>query len=312
MARETFLNKLAKTDFGKIICINLFRSLRVGTLSEDVVRKFLDDCVASNAKAVATFPSESTEEIALRVATDWTVRAALVFNYRFQSPACASEPAQFATILPVDIFTRNATSAKHVTYSSRRISSEPEFNATLKIWLKDRATWEFGKDRMYFWMARPIDNSVIDPSRLNRGLCQYHCEVFGLCHLGSHQRLVRALIPAKLTEPQFPLFRPTALDGIDNPAFRASTDIENTAPPSGPGTALDLLLVNNTLGCVDGQNEWLCKPLQVEATSVIWEFLGPPADAPCSADLNFHERVRKQIEIASPLAHALDRLKNMK
>ena len=311
MPRTAFLDTLALTDFGKIVCINLFRSLRVGTLTDSVVQEFLDACVTSNATHAAASPSDPASEIALRVVTDWWARAALVTSSRYKSPPGAPEPVQFATILPVDFFTRNASSAKHVTYSGRKISLESEFNATLKTWLADGATWHFGKDRLYFWMARPIDYSSVDPARLNKGLCQYQWEVFGLCHLGNHQRLVRALIPARLAESKFPLLRPNALDGIDNPAFRASTDSEAAAPPSQPGTALDLLLVGSAASNVDGQNEWLCDPLLVDATSVAWEFLGPPVDAQCNADLAFHQKVRTQIELSTPLADALTKLKNL-
>ncbi len=311
MSCAAFLDTLAFTEFGKIVCINLYRSLSLGTLTNEVVRDFLDACVSTHTAEIAASPSEPTTEIAIRVATTWTVRSSLVAGHRYKSPTCAQEPAQFATIIPVDVFTRNASSAKHVTYSKRKISSESEFNATLQVWLSDGANWEFGKDRMYFWVARPIDFSKVEGSRLANGMCQYQWEAFGLCHLGNHQRLVRALIPAKLAEPRFPLFRPTALDGIDNPAFRACTDSE-TAPPCGPGTALDLLLVvSSPSGNVDGQNEWLCDPLVVDATSVAWEFLGPPLDTQCSADPNFHKKVREQMEIKTSLAAALTMLKSL-
>ena len=87
--------------------------------------------------------------------------------------------------------------------------------------------------------------------------------------------------------------------------------MEVAAPPSGPGTALDLLLVGTATGSVDGQNEWLCDPLLVDATSVAWEFLGPPVDAQCNADPAFHLTVRTQIEASTPLADALAKLKSL-
>ena len=58
MTRAAFLDTLAGTDFGRIVCVNLFRSLRVGTLNDDVVRDFLDACVAANATEVAASPSD--------------------------------------------------------------------------------------------------------------------------------------------------------------------------------------------------------------------------------------------------------------
>src|SRR4051812_18043255 len=124
MSRTDFLDTLCLSDFGKIICVNLYRSLRVGTITESVIKAFLDACVASHMANVAAHPSDPSEDIAFRVATDWSVRENFVKSNIFPTPLSTNDPIQFATVLPVEVFTKHASSSKHVTYSHRKIANE--------------------------------------------------------------------------------------------------------------------------------------------------------------------------------------------
>jgi hypothetical protein len=318
MTRSEFLDILCLSDFGKIICVNLYRSLLVGTVSDRVVKEFLDNCVAEFEIQLPANPADAPKTIALGVATDWEVREKLVNSNLFPTPPSAKEPIQFSTVLPMHVFTGNASSAKHITYSARLITDESDFNALLKEWLDDKATWEFGLDRSFFWLQRPVNSASMPDNRRVSGNAQYHCEVFGLCHHGekrpdgSPNMLVRALVPAELTPGMSSLYRPTALDGLDNSAFRAATDSEVSAPPAQPGTTLDMWLVRAMAPVVDGQHEWLCSPLKLSATSVVWEMLGTPIGNACNDDELFHAQVLKQMEICTPTSTALSKLKGIK
>ena len=408
MSRTDFLNTLCLTDFGKIICINLYRSLRLGTLTAVAVQNFMDACIA---KYLAHFPVATgdppkvdfpkDENVALHVAVQWGTRSAIVDGNLFQSPPSTKDPIQYAVILPIDTVTRDASSARVATYSARKVRNQSEFDALIKEWLLDDPIFPFGLGKKYFWLARPVDSASTDFARLSKGLAQFHLETLGLCHFGNTHTLARALMPAKITVGVSPLLRPTALDGIDNPAFRAAADSEKASPPKQPGltpgclrsrytfwdiqvpkthsifdnflcpdrpasvatpdslvgepsvttpangltacrdalcigpplvagfpippptpaprprptpigdyqpslrspwlAAMDLHLIRSNAPTVDGQHEWLCNPLTIAATSVVWEFLGIPAETPCKFETSFHAQVLKQFEKSTPL-----------
>ncbi|MBY0579697.1 MAG: hypothetical protein K2P57_11705 [Burkholderiales bacterium] len=304
MSRTDFLNILCLTDFGKIICINLYRSVRLGTLAADTVKDFLDACTSKYLAHFASSVGDLPKEVALNVATYWNTRSILVAGNMFTSPPSTQDPIQYATILSVDAVTRNASSAKAATYSAWKVRNQPDFDVLIKEWLRGGAMWTFGLGKDYFWLARPVDFSSIHPARLAKGLAQYHLETLGLCHFGNKNSLVRALVPAALTVHVSPLLRPTALDGIDNPAFRAAADSEVAPPAAHPGSTIDLELVRSNAPTADGQHEWLGKPLAILATSVVWEFLGVPVDATCNEDSSFHAQVLQQFEKNTPLSSA--------
>lgn len=304
MSRIDFLNTLCLTDFGKIICINLYRSARLGTLAADTVKDFLDVCSAKYLAKIATPAIDPPEDVALLVAMQWDSRSALVGGNLFTSPPTTHDPIQYAVILPIDTVTRDASSAKVATYSARKVRNQPEFDALIKEWLLDAAMWAFGLGKKYFWLARPANFASTPPARLSKGLAQYHLETLGLCHFGDKDSLVRVLVPAALTVGVSPLLRPTALDGIDNPAFRAAADFEVAPPAAQPGSTIDLELVRSNAPTVDGQHEWLREPLTIPATSVVWEFLGVPAETPCKFEASFHAQVLQQYEKSTPLSVA--------
>lgn len=304
MSRTDFLNTLCLTDFGKIICINLYRSARLGTLTAGTVKDFLDACISKYLAHFASSVGDPPKKVALNVATYWNTRSILVAGNMFPSPPSTQDPIQFASILPVDAVTRNASSAKAATYSAWKVRNQTDFDVLIKEWLRDAAIWKFGLGKDYFWLARPVDFSSIPSSRLAKGLAQYHLETLGLCHFGKKNSLVRVLVPAALTVGVSPLLRPTALDGIDNPAFRAAADSEVTPPAAQPGSTIDLELVRSNAPTVDGQHEWLGKPLNIPATSVAWEFLGVPDEATCKNKTSFHAQVLQQLEKSTPLSSA--------
>jgi len=303
MSRTDFLNTLCLTDFGKIICINLYRSARLGTLKPDAVKDFLDACITKYLANITPSAIDPPEEVALLVAMRWDTRAALIGRNLYSSLPSTRDPIQYAVILPIDTVTRDASSSKAATYSDRKVRNQPEFDALIKEWLLDGAMWSFGLGKKYFWLARPADFASTPPARLSKGLAQYHLETLGLCHFGNKDGLVRALVPALAVGPS-PLLRPTALDGIDNPAFRAAAVFE-VAPPAGqPGSTIDLGLVRSNAPTVDGQDEWLREPLTIRATLVVWEFLGVPAETCCKFDASFHAQVLHQYEKSTQLSDA--------
>ncbi len=304
MLPKDFLDILCLSDFGKIICINLYRSARIATLSNSVVRDFLDSCVAEYQKRYGRTLSDPPKVVALGVATEWEVRSKLVADNLCPSPPGCPDPAQYAVIVPVDRVLKNAASTAPLTYVPRRISKQTDFDVLLTEWLKLRETWTLGFPKDYFWLARPVDHSRIEPQRLVKGLAQFHIENLGLCHFGKKHTLVRVLVPASMTGGKVQLCRPTALDGVANPAFRAATDTEVNAPSTQPGTTIDLRRVRSRARTIDGQNEWLCESMTVAATELFWEFLGEPVDDACIDDENLHSQVLKNLQKTTPLGDA--------
>jgi hypothetical protein len=301
--REEFIRLLGESSFGKIICINLFRSARLKTLNDNPIRDFLDKCVAQHGGQMLINPTETPSKMALIVATQWTTRSSLVSTNEFPSPASTIEPIQFATVINCEEVERSAAAIKVATFGPRKLTTQSEFHSVIKEWVKCGDTWTFGKGRNYFWLARPVDSSQMTDSRNAHGFARFHRDTLGLCHYGKVHRLVRVLIPASLAISTMPLLRPTAFDGIDNPAFLAATDKEIFAPASQPGTTLDLHFRSDPASIL-GQHEWLSKPLTVAAGAVVWDFLGSPGDSALSADPIFHKDVLSMLSRETPIEHA--------
>lgn len=301
--RQKFIRTLMSTDFGKIICINLFRSARIQTLGSDSIRDFLDNCVTQYQANVRSRPSEEPSKLALTVATQWTTRSVMVAANEYTSPASTIEPTQFATVIDCAAVEHCAAAARVLTFSRRKLANQTEFDSVIKEWVVGDDSWTFGEGRNYFWMAKPVDSSKIPGERNAQGAARFHRDKLGLCHYGKKFRLVRVLIPATLAKTSAALLRPTAFDGIDNPAFLAASDAERAGPPTQPGTTLDLhfrIDITATLG----QDEWLSKPLTVAAGAVIWDFLGAPADDALNEDPDFHRAVVSILSATTPTKDA--------
>lgn len=297
MNLDDFLDALCDSDLGKIICINLYRSLKVGTLTSTAVKEFLTLC-ATDFYNLSVTSSTNKADLALQVATKWTNRSALISKYKFAYPG-TDRPAQFTTILPVEKITASAPAARHVTYGSRKISKQFELEALLEEWMSSSSpNFDFGKGKAYFWVARMIDTSLTDVARLPDGFAQICRDTLGLCHLGNSNTLVRAIIPAAHLTSYGALLRPTAFDGLDNPAFMSALPSEMNPPPLQPGTTLNLHFRADR-SKYSGQNEWLCPPVTLPAAQVVWDFLGAPKEAAIAEDKNFHAQVRELYELTT-------------
>lgn len=294
MSRTQFLDALKKSWFGGIVCINLYRSTWIETLSQSAVGEYLDRCSLKYLDDLALYPSDPEPEVALRVAISWDTRGPSAACNSFPSPAPDGDPIQFSIVLPVVALWRSASSARCATYAKRRVADGGEFDAVLREWRADGAEWSFGKDRDYFWVASQPDFASLGIKGPSRGLAQCYVDVFGLCHYGRGDALMRAVVPAELVGTAGPLFRPTGFDGLDNPAYRAKSDSENRPPPAQPGITSDISLIRSGAFPAEGQHEWLCKPMTVVATKIAWEFLGQPSEDKCIEDKTFHKQVVKQ------------------
>ena len=311
MLATDFIDALGGTAFGGIICVNLYRSIQVGTIPPASVKTFVAECLSAwRAAPPPTTPVEE-QDLALRCAKDWGARAASSRANRFAIPASSVHANQLATIVHYKTLVANARHAAHRTYAPRRSCTFDDLNALVKEWKDDGAVWQFGSGRDFFWVAPTTDWASIDWTKYRHGTAQYFRDFLGLSHWGRNDSLVRISLPSSIAPVALTFFRPTAYDGCDNPAFFASPDNETLASRFPHGRTADLAEVRAAATRIDGSIEWICSPMHIGAERLIWEYLGNPKLAECLSETSFHDEMLVALTRATPLWMVLPFLKKL-
>lgn len=311
MKPDQFLDTLSHTAFGSVILINMYRSVQVGTLSDKAIKGFIDDCLSTfNAHTPVPTSKAELSDLALRSAKDWTTRAASSRANRYPVASTDVDASQFGTVIHYKTLVANARSSTHKTYAKRRATSANGLNALVAEWQKDGATWILGNGRDFFWIALPIDWSNVPGARLSQGVAQIYRDILGLCHWGKNDTLVRIIIPSDFAKGLTQIFRPTAFDGLDNPAFRAGRDGETNANADFHGQTVDIHKVTHRDATVDGVGEWICAPAGLPAANLFWEYLGVPDEPKCCNTRAFHKAMSVALGRATPMSAVLPFLKS--
>jgi hypothetical protein len=309
MTPPEFLDALSMTSFGSVTCINLYRSISAGTIPSTSVPSFVTDCLVAWNAAAPPASSAETHDLALRCVKDWGARASSSKNHRYAIAASTVKASQLSTVINYKTLVSNARRAVHRTYSARRHCSADDLNAVIAEWTTDTVHWTFGKDRDFFWLSPIIDLSMFPSSRLSSGIAQIYRDFLGLCHWGAHDYLIRVAIPASTPPSALTWFRPSAFDGLDNPAFRAACDGETKMTALPHGRTADIAHVQAHATNIDGAIEWICMPLELRADSVVWDYLGRPKLPQCSTEVDFHDSMLAALAITTPMNVVLPFLK---
>lgn len=277
------------------------------------VAEFVTECLA----VIGGLPPPATPaeeaDMAQRTSKDWSTRESVSRKYRHPVLLTTTSIAQFATVINYKsmIVNSGGRAAAHLAFAPRNHGSAGDVQAVVAIWQKNGETWELGKGRDFFWIAPVIDFSTIAPARLSDGLGQVYRDVLGLCHWGAADTLLRIGIPASVATALLSANRPTAFDGLDNPAFRGARDGEVGVTAALSGLTVDVFKVDMRDPNIDGAPEWIAAPIAVSTGQLFWEYLGIPKMPECSSKASFHDAMLMALESTTPITRVLPELKSL-
>jgi len=297
MTRNEFLDALCATNskLALIALNNLCRGLKLRLIPKSSFQQFLDECVAILDTELPTVDDTDKPEALVRCLRRFTSRASVMRGCaRLALEACEVIPV--ITVLRTREFFYEEPQRTHEIYETRKgkIDSPEELRSALANWSSSRPSWHFGKDRDFFWVAplgdlpppfdQPQASGYVDPLA-----AQSHRDQLGLSHYGrSDGPLLRAIISPDDGQAALTFYRPTAYDGLDNPAFRAACDDETLETTPAHGRTVVLPAVKSRLQNVDGTREWICPSQEVPWEYIAFDFLGELDDSPCAEDERFH------------------------
>jgi hypothetical protein len=313
LAPQDFLDALARTSFGSVILINLYRSTKAGTIPDSSIAEFAADCLSTLAGSPAPKTPVEEADLALASAKEWDSRESASRKYRNPASLSGSGVAQFATVISYKSLIENSAgrSAAHLAFAPRDHGLAGDVEAIVVQWQKWGETWTLGKGRDFFWIAPVLDVSTLNASRLSDGLAQVYRDVLGLSHWGTANTLLRIGIPSGVAESMLVPRRPTAFDGLDNPAFRGACDGEVGAHPLASGFTVDIYKVDTHVPNIDGAREWISAPVVVATGQLFWEYLGVPKLGECLSQTVFHDAMLRGLERTTPISLALPYLKSV-
>lgn len=303
-ARANFLESLKGTTFGKIICINLFRSARIETLGKHSIVNFLNLCSKAFALQREKEASETDSALALIIAKAPTSREALLEGALFPCPVeSVPLPTQYITVLRCEDIKRLMKLEQTERYM-HSIDSEERLKDLISA-ADNQEIRLGGKEGRCFWLT----NALLLGGE-NQELVQLYRNKLGLCHFEEKDDLAVMSTSHEKISPTQTLFRPTALHGIHNPAFLAARDNEINAPAKLPGTTRDLS-PSVEEEPIYGVYEWLCQSVNFNIKDADWYFLGKPQIPSCDNDKEFHRKILFHLEKTTPAVDALSYLSNI-
>ena len=290
MNAQAFLTALASTEYGKLVCLNLYRACRAGLLEPEDVCSYFEDCSTELAAQAGSYGPSEVAVVIVRVSRSWQARERSSRRTRRRVQGAEVDATGVSTVAHLWSVLRQFKMATNSTYFDRNNPTADDFREFVDKVVGDNDHWRVGGERDYCWLASAMDTSM-HVSKRDGTLAQLHCDILGLCHFGAGDNLVRLSVSHRGVTTVREYYRPNAFDGLDNAAFRATRESESADSLDTHGMTVDINKVRECQSNVDGTREWLGQSTDLPARDIVWEYLGSPT-LPASKDAPaFHRQM---------------------